>query len=123
MTQRPSQQPPSSDATNDGDDAGQQGHGVVTITRFSHRVLAILWPAFMMAGVLEMLVFALADPDELHWMGGAPIDLSRSAVYTLAFLVFWGVISTAGALTQLLLADPGDLNTVRHRRSAPHWPR
>jgi hypothetical protein len=94
----------------------------VAITGFSHRVLAIAWPAFLMAGVLEMLVFALADPEDLHWMGGAPIELSRSAVYTLAFLAFWLIISTAGALTQLLLADPGEVNRVRQRRSAPHWP-
>jgi hypothetical protein len=105
-----------------GEDAGREAQGVVAITGFSHRVLAIAWPAFLMAGVLEMLVFALADPEDLHWMGGAPIELSRSAVYTLAFLAFWLIISTAGALTQLLLADPGEVNRVRQRRSAPHWP-
>jgi hypothetical protein len=95
----------------------------VAITSFGHRVLAIAWPAFLMAGVLEMLVFALADPEELHWMGGAPLDMSRSAVYSLAFFAFWLIISTAGALTQLLLADPGDVNNAPRRRSAPHWPR
>ena len=65
-------------------------------------MMAILWPAFLMAGVLEMLVFALIDPHDLHWFGGAPVDLSASTVYSLAFFVFWAVISTAGALTQLL---------------------
>jgi hypothetical protein len=99
-----------------------EARGGLAITRFSHRVLAIAWPAFLMAGVLEMLVFALADPEDLHWIGGAPVELSRSAVYTLAFFVFWLVISTAGALTQLLLAEPGDINQGRRRRSAPHWP-
>ena len=34
------------------------------------RALCILWPAFVMAGVLEMLVFALVDPAGLRWMGG-----------------------------------------------------
>jgi hypothetical protein len=110
-------------ASADSDEPGQDRFGVVTITGFGHRVLAILWPAFMMACVLEMLVFAWVDPEDLHWMGGAPIELSRSAVHTLAFLAFWLIISTAGALTQLLLADPGDVNKVRERRSAPHWPR
>ncbi len=64
--------------------------------------LQILWPAFLMAGVLEVLVFALVDPGELHWLGGAPIVASRQAVYTLAFLAFWAVIAAAGAITALL---------------------
>ena len=76
------------------------------------RVMAILWPAFLMAGVLEMLVFALIDPHDLHWFGGAPVDLSASAVYSLAFFVFWAVNSTAGALTQLLKMTAEDVNQL-----------
>ena len=64
--------------------------------------LQILWPAFMMAGVLEIGVFALVDPSDLHWLGGAPLDISRQAVYTLAFLVFWAIIAAAGAITAVL---------------------
>ena len=41
---------------------------------FSLRVLAVLWPAFLMAGVLETLVFALVDPAGLHWFGGTPME-------------------------------------------------
>ena len=75
-------------------------------------MMAILWPAFLMAGVLEMLVFALIDPRDLHWFGGAPVELSTSAVYSLAFFVFWAVISTAGALTQLLKMTAEDVNQL-----------
>lgn len=64
--------------------------------------MGIAWPAFLMAGVIEMVVFAMVDPQDLHWMGGAPIQLSDSGVYTLAFFFFWGAISVAGALTALL---------------------
>lgn len=77
---------------------------------FSLRAMAILWPSFLMAGVLEMLVFAVVDPTQLHWFGGAPVELSPTAVYTLAFFVFWGVIATAGALTQLLETPASELN-------------
>jgi hypothetical protein len=83
------------------------------------RALAILWPAFLMAGVLEMLVFAVIDPGDLHWFGGAPIDWSRQAVYTVTFAIFWLVISTAGALTALLETPAEDLNADRGRA----WPR
>lgn len=79
-------------------------------SRVQMRVMAILWPAFIMAGVLEMLVFALVDPGSLHWFGGEQVQLSATAVYTMAFFVFWGVIATAGAMTRLLEGDPEAIN-------------
>ena len=72
------------------------------------------WPSFLMAGVLEMLVFAVVDPGELHWHGAA-LDWSRPAVYTLAFFVFWAVIAVACALS-VLLAIPQQRGL--NRRSA-----
>ena len=89
----------------------------------SVRVLAVLWPAFLMAGVLEMLVFALVDPAGLHWFGGTPMEWSASAVYTLAFFAFWGVIAIASALTQLLDQHADEVNQGKPRGSAPNWPR
>jgi hypothetical protein len=84
--------------------------------------MVVLWPAFLMAGVMEMLVFALVDPASLRWFGGVPLELSPSAVYTAAFFVFWSVIAVAGLLVLLLERTPDDLNTAA-RRSAPNWPR
>lgn len=69
------------------------------------RALRILWPAFMAAGVLETVVFALVDPADLHWFGGTPMVASRQAVYTVAFLFFWALISAASALTIWLSID------------------
>jgi hypothetical protein len=69
---------------------------------FRERALLILWPAFVMAGVLDALVFVVIDPNALHWFGSDPLGVSASAVYSIAFLVFWSVISTAGAITHLL---------------------
>lgn len=82
----------------------------------NHRVLSILWPAFLMAGVLEVLVFAVVDPQDMHWFGGAPMDLSRMAVYTLTFLIFWAAIAFSGALTALLTASAEEINTRAFRR-------
>ena len=70
------------------------------------RVLLILWPAFLMAGVLEMMVFAVLDPSGMHWFGAEAIEWSRSAVYSVTFFIFWGVIATSGAITALL-EEPG----------------
>ena len=69
------------------------------------RALRILWPAFIAAGALETLVFALIDPADLHWFGGSPLLWSAPAVYTLAFLIFWAAISSAGVLTMWLSVD------------------
>ena len=86
------------------------------------RALTILWPAFLMAGVLETLVFALVDPGNLHGFGGAPLDWSANAVYSLAFFAFWLVIALASALTQMLDRSADDVNHPPVRRSAPGWP-
>ena len=72
--------------------------------------LRILWPAFMVAGVLEMLVFAVIDPRDLHWFGGPAIDWPPVAIYSVTFLMFWGAIATAGALTALLSLTAEELN-------------
>ncbi len=76
------------------------------------RALQILWPAFMVAGVLETLVFAVVDPADLRWCGGPSIGWSAQAVYTVTFLLFWALISTAGAMTALLSLEPDDVNPL-----------
>ena len=73
---------------------------------FGALALLILWPSFVMAGVLEMLVFVVVDPLSLHWFGGESLAWSRSAVYSVTFFIFWGVIATSAAITALL-EEPG----------------
>jgi hypothetical protein len=75
----------------------------------SQRWMWIVWPAFLVAGLMEMLVFALVDPQDLHWFG-RELDLSRQAIYTLAFFAFWGLTMLSGALTTLLAMSPFEVN-------------
>ncbi|WP_416142069.1 hypothetical protein [Hydrogenophaga sp.] len=72
------------------------------------RLMVIAWPAFLAAAVLEMVVFALVDPSNLHWFG-SPLALTREAVYTLAFFVFWGLTMASSALTTLLSLPASEL--------------
>jgi len=72
------------------------------------RVLLILWPSFLMAGVLEMLTFAVVDPGSLRWFGAEPIGWSLSAIYSVTFFIYWSVIATSTAMT-LLLESPGEI--------------
>lgn len=78
----------------------------------------ILWPAFVMAGVTEALVFALVDPMDLSWFGQSPVQLSREAIYTLSFLAFWLLISLASGVTMLLATLPTEPAAGQPRR----WP-
>ncbi len=73
------------------------------------RLMWIAWPAFLLACLLEMLVFAMVDPQDLHWFG-RPVDLSRQAVYTIAFFAFWGLSMVASGLTTLLSMSPFEVN-------------
>lgn len=75
----------------------------------AQRLMWITWPAFLVAGVVEMVVFALVDPSELHWRGD-PLELSRQAIYTLSFFFFWGAAMASSALTCLLSLSPFEVN-------------
>jgi hypothetical protein len=74
------------------------------------RTLQILWPAFLVAGVLEMLVFAVVDPGDLHWFGGPAIQWPRQAVYTVTFLLLWAAAATSAAISALLMRTSQDVN-------------
>ena len=82
---------------------------------FGAILMAVGWPSFLMAGVLEMLVFSLVDPAQLHWFGGAPVELSATSVYSLAFFVFWVVIFTAGGISHLLSESATEINSRTFR--------
>lgn len=76
---------------------------------WAQRWMWIAWPAFLVAAVLEMLVFALVDPSELHWSGHA-LEWSRQTVYTVSFFVFWLGAMASSALTTLLAVSPFEVN-------------
>lgn len=76
---------------------------------WTRRLMWIIWPAFLAAGVMEMLVFAVFDPQDMLWLGQS-IELSRTAIYTLAFFIFWAVFVVAGYLTVLLSTPSAEIN-------------
>lgn len=76
---------------------------------WKQRLMWIAWPAFLAAGLLEMLVFAMVDPQDLHWFG-QPLQGSRQGIYTLSFFVFWAITAASSALSTLLAMSPFELN-------------
>ncbi len=73
------------------------------------RLMCVLWPAFLAACVLEALVFALIDPQDLHWLG-QELSASRETIYTVAFFAFWLIAAAGSALTAQLAKSADEVN-------------
>ena len=76
---------------------------------WNQKLMWVAWPAFLSACVLELVVFALVDPHDLHWFG-QPLAMSRQGVYTMAFFAFWAISAASSALTVLLAKPPAEVN-------------
>lgn len=70
----------------------------------TERLMWILWPSFLLAGVAEMIVFSLFDPADLQVFGVS--HFSRTGVYTIGFFVFWALTAGSSALTLWLAREP-----------------
>ncbi|CAD5365887.1 conserved hypothetical protein [Rubrivivax sp. A210] len=75
------------------------------------RMASIAWPAFMGAAVLEIVVFSFVDPGTLHLITGQALDLSDTAVYSLAFFVFWAAMAMSCWLSAALARSAEEVNT------------
>jgi hypothetical protein len=65
------------------------------------RAMWILWPSFLVAAVAEGVFFALFDPGEFT-LFGRPIELSRTAIYSIGFFLFWGFAAASSGLSFFL---------------------
>ena len=87
-------------------------------TRLARWAMAVIWPSFVMAGVMVALVFAVVDPSDLTWFGAERMALSRQAIYTLSFLIFWVVLSLSSSISLALATTPEPVESMRRGR----WP-
>jgi len=76
------------------------------------------WPAFLAAGLIETFVFAFVEPAALHALGGGALDLSATAIYSIAFLGFWALVAAAIAVALMLSRGVGETGLV-HGDGAP----
>lgn len=60
------------------------------------QLAGILWPSFLVACGMDVLVFVLFDA----------LRMSRQGVYTAAFFVFWLMAAASSACTVLLARSP-----------------
>ncbi len=76
------------------------------------KVLLVLWPSFVVAGIAEGVFFTIIDPQELY-LFGQPVHFSKLATYSIGFLGFWVVCAASSLMTWFLQLGPGDLNRPR----------
>jgi hypothetical protein len=71
--------------------------------------LAAAWTGFLGAALLELLVFGVTDPAEVHlpMLGPHP---STMTIYAVAFFTFWLCTFFSSSLTVLLLCKANSLN-------------
>lgn len=72
------------------------------------RWMWVVWPAFLVAGLIELLVFAFVDPHDVRGLGGG-VPWPYAAIYSLSFLAFWALAMLSSALTLLLSTAPSTL--------------
>lgn len=82
------------------------------MNRFSRQIAIVAWPAFVAAGVIETFVFAFVEPASLHTLGGAALELSATAVYSLAFFVFWALVAGACWVGLRLARSAAEINAA-----------
>ncbi len=73
------------------------------------RAIWILWPAFIVGGIVEVLFFTFFDPMELYFLG-QPVSMSRLAVYSIGFLLFWAFAAASSAFTCFLQRTSDEVN-------------
>ena len=62
------------------------------------KVIAVLWPSFLTAGVATILFFAYFDPQLLMQVSGYG-EITRMAGYTIGFFLFWLLTSITCVMT------------------------
>ena len=82
------------------------------------RLIYLLWPSFIVAGIAEAVFFTLFDPMELRFFDRDP-GLSRLAVYSIGFFAFWAFAAGSSALTCFFQRTADEIN---HRRTGPPEP-
>lgn len=70
------------------------------------RLSAVLWLSFLLAGVATGVFFSVLDPDEIAPCLPFP-PVSRTAAYSIGFLLFWLLTAAAGALSVMFTYPPG----------------
>jgi hypothetical protein len=75
------------------------------------RVVAILWPSFITAGIATVLFTTAFDPAVIF----ADFDISRLGIYTITFFLFWLFGTLTSAATCFFLKPCQTIKKLREQ--------
>jgi len=83
-------------------------------------IIWVFWPAFIAAGISEIVFFTVIDPQQLY-LWGQPVTLPAMSTYSVGFFLFWAICAVSSLLTWLMLPAPTkralqQLTDERHTR-------
>ena len=73
------------------------------------KVILTLWPSFLMAILMEGIVFSLIDPIEFDIFGFEMAE-HRLAAYSAGFFLFWAFGAACSALTIFFQHSANEIN-------------
>jgi hypothetical protein len=73
------------------------------------RIISILWPSFLVAGVADIIFTTLFDPLEIMYRGEAIFE-NRIAAYTVDFFIFWLIAISSSMLTCYFQRTSNEIN-------------
>lgn len=76
--------------------------------------ITVLWPAFVAACLLEIVVFAGFDPHDMN-LFGLDLDVGAESVYSIAFFAFWAITTATGLVTWSLSRSSEEINRWQRR--------
>lgn len=65
----------------------------------TQRIIAVLWPSFLTAGIATMLFFTAFNPAEISLCLGHEKPVSNIGAYTIGFFLLWLLTSSTCTLT------------------------
>lgn len=83
------------------------------------RTIWIMWPSFIIAGLMTVVFFTLVDPADLN-IFGLPLADHRLASYSVGFLLFWAFSAGDSWLTLFFQKDADAINHPKRHGSSPH---
>lgn len=82
------------------------------------RLIHVLWPSFLIAGVAVIVFTTLFDPLQFAYRG-EPLVMDRIGAYTIGFFVFWLLGIASSAMTCYFQRSADEINRCplppRHR--------
>lgn len=80
-------------------------------------VIWIFWPAFVAAGIAEIVFFTVIDPKQL-FLFGQPVELQAMATYSIGFLLFWAICAGSTLMSWFML--PQHIKSALERVVSEH---